>query len=84
MRRTPSIKLVTAGGVEIPAKLFEKFEDDDVAFLAVDDPSALPPALPVAATDSRLGGEVFTIGYPHPELMGTARALFIGRFTVPQ
>jgi S1-C subfamily serine protease len=30
----------------------------------------LPPALPIANVSARTGSKVFTIGYPHPDVMG--------------
>jgi hypothetical protein len=46
--------------------------------LEVKDPHTLPPALPLAQSQARLGASVFTLGFPRVDFMGRAPKLSIG------
>jgi S1-C subfamily serine protease len=70
--------LVSSQGQEIPASVALRDETNDVVFLEVKDPHALPPALPLAQSQARLGVSVFTIGFPRVDFMGKAPKLSIG------
>jgi len=63
---------VVAGGRRSAATVVAADRMNDLALLRVDDPSALNGvrALPLAAGLARTGSPVFTIGFPHPEVMG--------------
>jgi len=51
---------------------------NDIAFLEVASPKKLPIAIPLATKQARVGDKVFTIGYPHPDLMGAEPKLTDG------
>lgn len=72
------ITLQTVSGDSIKAELFKADKKNDVAILKVHNPSKLPFALPLASEKSKLGAKVFTIGYPHPDLMGSKPKLTSG------
>lgn len=65
------IKLHTTLGQQLSAHVVMSDPQNDLAVLAVSEPSLLPPALSLAEGDSRLGSSVFTIGYPRIDVMGT-------------
>ena len=56
-------------------------ERNDLALLQVADPVDLPPAIELSVTSARLGEDVFTIGYPHPGLMGRLPKVTTGTVT---
>ena len=51
---------------------------NDLALLKVTDTGQLPPALPLVKHTPLMGEQVFTIGYPHPDVMGTNPKLTVG------
>ena len=51
---------------------------NDLVLLRVADSEWLPPAIPIAATPASIGEEVFTIGFPAPDLMGFSPKLTSG------
>lgn len=75
------ISLVHPDGSYVQATLAAKDETNDLALLAVDDPCALPPALPLAGAEPDLGAQVFTVGFPEPAIMGASPKLSTGRVT---
>jgi S1-C subfamily serine protease len=70
------IRVRFADGHEVTAFVGESDKDNDVALLRVS--GALPTGLPLAATEAGLGAEVFTLGYPHTEIMGNNAKLSTG------
>jgi len=72
------VTLVSSQGKEIPATAVLRDEKNDIIILEVKDPRALPPALPLAQSQARLGASVFTIGFPRVDFMGRAPKLSIG------
>jgi len=72
------VTLVSSRGEEIPASAVLRDETNDIIILEVKDPHALPPALPLAQAQARLGASVFTIGFPRVDFMGRAPKLSIG------
>jgi S1-C subfamily serine protease len=72
------VTLVSSQGQEIPASAIFRDETNDIVILEVKDPCALPPALPLAQSQARLGASVFTIGFPRVDFMGRAPKLSIG------
>lgn len=70
--------LISAQGREIPASIVLRDETSDIALLEVNDPRTLPPALPLAQSQSRLGASVFTIGFPRVDSMGRTPKLSAG------
>jgi len=72
------VTLVSSQGEEIPASAVLRDETNDIIILEVKDPHVLPPALPLAQSQARLGASVFTIGFPRVDFMGRAPKLSIG------
>ncbi|MGZ3534596.1 MAG: S1 family peptidase [Thermodesulfobacteriota bacterium] len=72
------VTLVSSQGEEIPASAVLRDKTNDIIILEVKDPHALPPALPLAQSQARLGASVFTIGFPRVDFMGRAPKLSIG------
>jgi S1-C subfamily serine protease len=70
--------LISAEGREIPAWTVLRDEANDICLLEVNDPKALPPALPLAQSQTRLGASVFTIGFPRVDFMGRTPKLSTG------
>lgn len=72
------VTLVNRSGNEITAKVIASDKIHDIAFLRVDNPNDLPPALPFTQRNSSLGTRVFTIGYPRIDIMGKTPKLSQG------
>jgi len=70
--------LLRTDGVEIPATVVMRDAVNDLALLKVEDWAKLPPALPLAKSSVHIGAKVFTIGYPHPTMMGAKPKLTDG------
>lgn len=73
-----SITVVTPGGKTMKAKVAVDDPRNDLVLLKVGEPQDLPPSLPIASGPAAIGERVFTIGYPHPDLMGTSAKLTNG------
>jgi hypothetical protein len=71
-------KLRTVNGAEIDAQLVKKDAKNDLALLKVDNGGRLPPSLSLASEPSGIGSEVFTIGFPHLDVMGYSPKLTTG------
>ena len=67
-----TLTLIRGDGTRIKARVAGRDRENDLALLTVDDPQTLPPPLPLQTEPASLGAEVFTIGYPHLDLMGRA------------
>jgi S1-C subfamily serine protease len=72
------VTLVNSQGEEIPALAVLRDKTNDIVILEVNGPYALPPALPLAQSQARLGASVFTIGFPRVDFMGKAPKLSVG------
>ncbi len=72
------VTLVSSQGQEIPASVVLRDETNDIIVLEAKDPYVLPPALPLAQTQAKLGASVFTIGFPRVDFMGRAPKLSMG------
>jgi S1-C subfamily serine protease len=72
------ITLVATDGRRIPATVLATDTTNDIALLSPDDSDQLPPALTIAKAAAPIGAEVFTIGYPHPDIMGSKPKLTTG------
>jgi S1-C subfamily serine protease len=70
--------LISAQGQEIPAWIVLRDKANDIVVLEVKDPHALPPALPLAQSQARLGASVFTLGFPRVDFMGRTPKLSAG------
>jgi S1-C subfamily serine protease len=71
------ISVVLDSGRTISARLWRTDEARDLALLSVTGADDVP-SLPIAATESRLGAKVFTIGFPHTGVMGVKPKLTDG------
>ncbi len=72
------IRVLCPDGVELTATVLSADPANDLALLKVDDPSKLPSALPLCKMTPQTGEGVFTLGYPHPSLMGVEAKLADG------
>ena len=72
------VTLLSSQGQEIPASAVLRDKANDIIILEVKDEHALPPALPLAQSQARLGASVFTIGFPRVDFMGRSPKLSIG------
>lgn len=70
------IAIRSRDGVVTDAKLVASDPQNDIAILSA--AVGVVPGLPVARGLPGLGAKVFTIGYPHPELMGLSQKLTSG------
>jgi S1-C subfamily serine protease len=70
--------LVSSQGQEIPASAVLRDKANDIVILEVNAPHVLPPALPLAPSQAKLGASVFTLGFPRVDFMGRAPKLSIG------
>jgi S1-C subfamily serine protease len=73
-----NLRLVTAEQKEIPVKVVLSDKENDLAVLVIMDEQIRVSPLPLALTRPRLGSQVFTVGYPHPNLLGTSPKLTSG------
>lgn len=72
------VTLVNRSGNEITANVIASDKKHDIAFLRVNNPDDLPPALPFTQRNPSLGTSVFTIGYPRIDIMGKTPKLSQG------
>jgi uncharacterized protein len=72
------ITVISNTGKKFSAKLLLEDTVNDLALLQVNEPQKLPPALPLAKSSTKTGAKVFTIGYPHPDMMGAKPKLTEG------
>lgn len=72
------VTLVSRDGSEITARVIASDKTHDIAFLRVDNPNNLPPALPFSKQRASLGASVFTIGFPLVDIMGKTPKLSQG------
>jgi S1-C subfamily serine protease len=78
VRNSVEIILIRPDGVETSATIAVRDVANDIALLRPSDLQHLPPALPLATNPVGMGATVFTIGYPHPDLMGARSKLTDG------
>lgn len=72
------IVVVSTSGEKISATVLIEDKINDLALLQVNHPEKLPPALLIAKSSAKTGSKVFTIGYPHPDIMGAKPKLSEG------
>jgi len=65
-----SLTVTRMDGTKIPASVAVDDATNDLALLKPKNSKLLPPALPLANRAAQVGGHVFTVGYPHPDMMG--------------
>ena len=73
-----AFSLLTKNGKKLKASVAMRDTANDIALLEVEFPDNLPGAIPVATKQARVGDKVFTIGYPHPDVMGAEPKLTDG------
>lgn len=78
VRESDHVVLIKTNRSELRATVIVRDAVNDLALLRVNDPGKLPPAIPLARHSPSMGEQVFTIGYPHPEVMGTNPKLTTG------
>ncbi len=64
------ITLIRQDGLKIPATVTAHDTANDLALLEVENAGLLPMALPLSTKPAVLGERIFTVGYPHPDLLG--------------
>jgi len=72
------IMLVRRDGVKIKVTVIADDATNDLVLLKPASSKHLPPALPLANRPAQVGEQVFTVGYPHPDLMGVEAKLTQG------
>ncbi len=72
------ITLICPDGKKIPATIFVDDKINDIVLLKVANTKELPPALPIAVAKPGIGAKVFTIGYPHTDILGAKPKLTDG------
>jgi len=78
VRGHSTLLLLTKNGKKLNASVLMYDTANDIALLEVASPDKLPIAIPLATKQARVGDKVFTIGYPHPDLMGAEPKLTDG------
>lgn len=73
-----SITVLTPAGATLRATVAADDGHNDLVLLKVSNPHKLPPAIPLSHGGASVGERVFTLGYPHPDLMGTSAKLTNG------
>jgi S1-C subfamily serine protease len=72
------VSIVLKNHRRIPARILTVDAANDIAILDVDFGADLPLALPVAKSTAALGARVFTLGFPHPDVLGVSPKLTAG------
>lgn len=72
------VMLINKDGDELLARVIASDAANDIAFLRVNTPDRLPPALPLSLHSAPLGASVFTIGFPRIDVMGRSPKLSQG------
>jgi len=70
--------LLRTDGEVVSATVIMRDKINDLALLKVNGSSKMPRALRLASMPARIGERVFTVGYPHPAMMGTKPKLTDG------
>jgi len=73
-----NVMLISTKHKEIPVRLVLADKKNDLAVLYITDKKVQIKPLLLALKKPQLGSQVFTIGYPHPNLMGTSPKLTSG------
>ena len=72
VRGAANLIILLSDGRSLEAIVKARDAANDLAILSVSEPSTLPAGVPSADKIAPAGASVFTIGYPHPALMGTS------------
>ena len=73
-----TVKVIQPSGQALSARVVAEDEPTDVAILEIDEGASLPPPLIVSRHPVAMGTAVFTIGYPHLDVMGRSPKLTHG------
>jgi TPR repeat protein len=66
-----SIAILLADDTQLTAELALVDKANGLALLLPEDTKSIPVGLPLAGKETSTGTTVFTVGYPHPDLMGS-------------
>ena len=72
------IILLFSNGKKVNASIVSNDQVNDLAILTVYEVNDLPPGIPINNNPARTGEKVFSIGYPHPSIMGANSKLTDG------
>lgn len=72
------IYLLRTNGSRIQANVALRDKSNDLALLKVKEEKLLPRALPLSINSPTTGAKVITMGFPHPDIMGTKPKLTTG------
>jgi len=75
------LTLVLGSKRRIAAKVITVDVANDIAILEADFGANRPRALPLSRSGAGLGARVFTLGFPHPKLLGTSPKLTAGEIS---
>jgi hypothetical protein len=73
-----NIYIILQDGTATSAEVKINDKANDIAVLRANDIYKLPPAIPLGKISATLGTNVFTIGYPTPDILGTSPKLTSG------
>jgi S1-C subfamily serine protease len=73
-----TFKVRSINGKEMDVRLVKRDAGNDLALLKVENGGTLPPRLRLSTAASSIGAEVFTIGFPHLDVMGYSPKLTTG------
>ncbi len=65
-----SVYLILNNGERVDARVIARDRANDLAVLSVDDKKLNAPTIPITDQQAKAGASVFTVGYPHPTVMG--------------
>lgn len=72
------LAVTLVGKPEQPVSLVISDAANDIAILSVKIPNSLPPGIPVSSAPAPLGAHVWTLGYPHTEILGVQQKVTDG------
>jgi TPR repeat protein len=72
------VSLIRTDGTRISAQVVLRDKSNDLALVRPEDVQFLPPALPLSSSPVKTGAAVLTMGYPHPDILGSKPKLTEG------
>jgi hypothetical protein len=72
---------VLMGGRKYSGALVAKDKVNDIALIRVNNLSIFPKAIPFASSKAAVAAEVFTLGFPHPDIMGVSPKYSSGKIS---
>ncbi|MCF8082246.1 MAG: trypsin-like peptidase domain-containing protein [Deltaproteobacteria bacterium] len=73
-----NISLILTDGTRISAQVAVSDKSNDLALLKPENAKHLPPAIPLSSSPVKIGAAVLTMGYPHPDILGSKPKLTEG------